>query len=94
MVTNMNDAIRNRVLYSAKVMLHDCLTVRDMAKIIGLSKSTVHKDLTDKLKLIDESLFEEIAILLEYNKKIRHIRGGQKTKEKYALIKSNNQQHQ
>ena len=90
----MNDAIRNRVLYSAKVMLHDCLTVRDMAKIIGLSKSTVHKDLTDKLKLIDESLFEEIAILLEYNKKIRHIRGGQKTKEKYALIKSNNQQHQ
>lgn len=90
----MNDAIRNRVLYSAKVMLNDRLTVRDMAKIIGLSKSTVHKDLTDKLKLIDECLFEEIAVLLDYNKKIRHIRGGQKTKEKYALIKSSNQQHQ
>ena len=83
----MNEAIRRRVLYQAKVMLEDKLTVREVAKIIGLSKSTIHKDLTEKLKLIDEDLFDEISNLLEYNKNIRHIRGGQKTKEKYEHLK-------
>ena len=84
----MNETIKNRVLYQAKVMLEEKLTVREVAKIIGLSKSTIHKDLTEKLKLIDEELYEEIIELLEYNKKIRHIRGGQKTTEKYASLKT------
>ena len=83
----MNEAIRRRVLYQARIMLDNKLTVREVAKIIGLSKSTIHKDLTEKLKLIDEYLFDEIANLLEYNKNIRHIRGGQKTKEKYENMK-------
>ena len=87
----MNEAIRRRVLYQAKVMLDDHLTVREVAKIIGLSKSTIHKDLTEKLRLIDEELFDEIADLLEYNKNIRHIRGGQKTKEKYENLKITHQ---
>ena len=85
----MNEAKRNRVLYQARVMLDNKLTVREVAKIIGLSKSTIHKDLTEKLKYIDDDLFLEIAELLEYNKNIRHIRGGQKTKEKYENMKSN-----
>ena len=85
----MNEAKRNRVLYQARVMLDNKLTVREVAKIIGLSKSTIHKDLTEKLKYIDNDLFLEIAELLEYNKNIRHIRGGQKTKEKYENMKSN-----
>ena len=84
----MNEAIRNRVLYQARIMLEQKLTVREVAKIIGLSKSTIHKDLTEKLKTIDESLFDEVIELLEYNKNIRHIRGGQKTKEKYEIMKS------
>ena len=83
----MNEAIRRRVLYQARVMLENQLTVREVAKIIGLSKSTIHKDLTEKLKIIDEELYDEIANLLEYNKNIRHVRGGQKTKEKYASLK-------
>lgn len=87
----MNETIRRRVLYQAKVMLEDQLTVREVAKIIGLSKSTIHKDLTEKLKLIDEELFDEITNLLEYNKNIRHIRGGQKTKEKYESLKITHQ---
>ena len=82
----MSEAIRDRVLYSAKIMVNDRLTVRDVAKIVGVSKSTVHKDLTEKLKTIDEILFDEILSLLDYNKKIRHIRGGQKTKEKYEKL--------
>lgn len=83
----MYEAKRSRVLYQARVMLENKLTVREVAKIIGLSKSTIHKDLTEKLKLIDEQLYEEISELLEYNKNIRHIRGGQKTKEKYENMK-------
>lgn len=90
----MNETIRRRVLYQARIMLDNKLTVREVAKIIGLSKSTIHKDLTEKLKLIDEYLFDEIANLLEYNKNIRHIRGGQKTKEKYESLKSSYLLHQ
>jgi putative DeoR family transcriptional regulator (stage III sporulation protein D) len=90
----MNEAIRRRVLYQARIMLDNKLTVREVAKIIGLSKSTIHKDLTEKLKLIDEYLFDEIANLLEYNKNIRHIRGGQKTKEKYESLKASYLLHQ
>ena len=90
----MNEAIRRRVLYQAKVMLDNHLTVREVAKIIGLSKSTIHKDLTENLRLIDEELFDEITSLLEYNKNIRHIRGGQKTKEKYENLKITHQLHQ
>lgn len=84
----MNETIKNRVLYQAKVMLEEKLTVREVAKIIGLSKSTIHKDLTEKLKLIDEELYDDVVELLEYNKNIRHIRGGQKTKEKYEILKT------
>jgi putative DeoR family transcriptional regulator (stage III sporulation protein D) len=87
----MNEAIRLRVLHSAKIMIEKRLTVREVAKIIGLSKSTVHKDLTEKLNKIDIDLYDDIALLLEYNKKIRHIRGGQKTKEKYEMLKTNYQ---
>ena len=83
----MNEAIRKRVLYQAHIILDNRLTVREVAKIIGLSKSTIHKDLTEKLKLIDENLFDDVTKLLEYNKNIRHIRGGQKTKEKYEHLK-------
>ena len=90
----MNEAIRRRVMHQAQVMLENKLTVREVAKIIGLSKSTIHKDLTEKLKFIDEELFDEISNLLEYNKNIRHIRGGQKTKEKYENLKITHQQHQ
>ena len=84
----MYEAKRSRVLYQARVMLENKLTVREVAKIIGLSKSTIHKDLTEKLKYIDEDLFLEVSELLEYNKNIRHIRGGQKTKEKYENMKT------
>lgn len=78
-------------MHQAQVMLENKLTVREVAKIIGLSKSTIHKDLTEKLKFIDEELFDEISNLLEYNKNIRHIRGGQKTKEKYENLKITHQ---
>ena len=85
----MNEMMRERVLSSANIMLASRLTVRDVAKIVGLSKSTIHKDLTEKLPYINYGLYEEVEELLTYNKKIRHIRGGEKTKEKYLKMKVN-----
>ena len=79
----MDEDIKKRVLYCAKVILDRHSTVREVAKEIGLSKSTIHKDLTEKLVFLDKSLFEEVKELLDYNKKIRHIRGGESTRLKY-----------
>ena len=77
--------VESRVLYEAKLMLEGKRTVREVAKMIGYSKSTVHNDVTSRLQQVDYGLYLEIKELLEYNKKIRHIRGGEATKEKYRL---------
>ena len=77
--------VDSRVLYEAKLMLEGKRTVREVAKMIGYSKSTVHNDVSIRLKNIDYELYLEIKELLEYNKKIRHIRGGEATKKKYRL---------
>ena len=77
--------VDSRVLYEAKLMLEGKRTVRGVAKMIGYSKSTVHNDVTSRLQQVDYGLYLEIKELLEYNKKIRHIRGGEATKEKYRL---------
>lgn len=73
----------------ARVMLEDNLTVREVAKIVGISKSTVHKDLQDKLKVIDYQKYLDVKKVLEYNKNIRHIRGGYSTKIKYLNLDIN-----
>lgn len=85
----MNALINERVKEIAKIILNQKLTVREVAKIIGCSKSTVHKDLTERLQYIDYSLYEEVKDLLDYNKTVRHIRGGLSTKLKYIELKKN-----
>ncbi|MEG0571044.1 MAG: sporulation transcriptional regulator SpoIIID [Oscillospiraceae bacterium] len=60
---------------------HD--TVRKTAKIFGISKSTVHKDVTERLEKINHELYKRVKIILEINKQERHIRGGLATKNKY-----------
>jgi putative DeoR family transcriptional regulator (stage III sporulation protein D) len=77
------DEIENRVIEMAHIFLTGKRTVREVAKIVGFSKSTVHHDLTTKLENIDPFLYIEVKNLLEYNKKIRHIRGGESTRLKY-----------
>lgn len=62
-------------------------TVRQAAKVFGISKSTAHKDLTVRLKSEDYILYQLAAAVLDKNKKERHIRGGLATKEKYILAK-------
>lgn len=58
-------------------------TVRDTAKSFGISKSTVHKDVSKRLKTINPGLYGEVKKVLEHNKAERHIRGGLATKQKY-----------
>lgn len=67
----------------AKYIIENKSTVRDTAKKFGISKSTVHKDVTEKLSKINFTLFCEVAKILEINKNERHLRGGEATKRKY-----------
>ncbi len=62
-------------------------TVREAAKKFGISKSTVHKDVTERLKHENAALFERVRAVLDKNKAERHMRGGEATKQKYLDIK-------
>lgn len=82
--------IEERVIELANYIIEKKTTVRAVAKKYGISKSTVHKDVTERLKLINPSLLDEVREVLEENKAERHIRGGLATKEKYqSNVKSN-----
>ena len=63
-------------------------TVRSTAKQFGISKSTVHQDITTKLEKANKRLYDEVKIVLDKNKQERHIRGGEATKQKYQALKS------
>lgn len=77
------DYLDSRAINIANLMLDGKRTVREVAKLIGFSKSTVHYDITTRLQYIDYDLYVKVRDLLDYNKKIRHIRGGEATKLKY-----------
>ena len=79
----MHTNIEERVRDVASYILENRTTVRSAAKEFGISKSTVHKDLTERLPRIDPAVFREIRVLLDINKAERHIRGGLATKRKY-----------
>ena len=80
----MIDAFRKeRAELIAEYVIETGDTVRGAAQHFGVSKSTVHKDLTYKLKYINPSLFRSVKAILERNKSERHIRGGEATRIKY-----------
>ena len=79
----MNLYIENRVLSIADYIIETGATVRAAARVFRVSKSTVHKDITERLRQINRNLGEQVAVILEQNKDERHIRGGMATREKY-----------
>ncbi len=83
----MHYLIKERIYEEAKVFLEKYSTVRDVAEVFNVSKSTVHKDLSERLKTLDEGLYHDVKKLLEYNKAVRHIRGGESTRKKYQKNK-------
>ena len=76
--------IEQRVRDLAVYIIENNATVRSAAKKFGVSKSTVHKDVTQRLKRINPGLGAEVRRVLEVNKATRHIRGGEATRRKYA----------
>ena len=80
------DNIEKRVLEEAKYILETQETVREIAKIFKVSKSTVHKDLHERLIKIDKKLSLKVDKILKYHIDIRHIRGGESTKQKYLKL--------
>lgn len=79
--------IEERAVIVAKYILETNTTVRQTAKTFGVSKSTIHKDVTERLEEINPSLALEVKTILEKNKSERHIRGGMATKLKYEKEK-------
>lgn len=80
------DKISKRVLEEAKHMIETNDTIRQTAQKFSISKSTVHKDLQERLQYLSKEMSEEVARILEYHTNIRHIRGGESTKKKYQKI--------
>lgn len=85
----MKDYIEERAVMLANYIIENKATVRQAAKEFRISKSTVHKDVTDRMRHINSALAEETSLVLAVNKSERHIRGGQATKEKYLKINNN-----
>ena len=79
----MKEYIEERAIEIASYIIEEKATVRQTAKKFGISKSTVHKDVTERLLLINPSLAREARKVLDMNKSERHIRGGLATREKY-----------
>ena len=84
----MKDYIEERVLELAEYILENKATVRKTAKIYNVSKSTVHKDITERLYEINPTLAENVHNVLNQNKAERHIRGGLATREKYLKLQN------
>jgi len=79
----MKDYIEERVLLLANHIIDTKCTVRAAAKEFNISKSTVHKDITERLEQISQGLYDEVRLILDGNKAERHIRGGLATRAKY-----------
>ncbi|MGI6070182.1 MAG: sporulation transcriptional regulator SpoIIID [Blautia sp.] len=85
----MKDYIEERAVEIANYIIDTKATVRQTAKKFGISKSTVHKDVTERLQQINPSLACDARKILDVNKQERHIRGGLATREKYLHIRHN-----
>ncbi len=87
----MKGLVEERAIKLGEHIVENKDTVRRTAAKFGISKSTVHKDVTDRLKLINPYLHREVVLVLEQNKQERHVRGGEATKLKYLQLKEHQQ---
>ncbi|MBQ6944486.1 MAG: sporulation transcriptional regulator SpoIIID [Ruminococcus sp.] len=82
----MKEQPTQRAVMLGQYIIENRATVRSAAKKFGISKSTVHKDVSERLKKENPMLYKEVKNILEINKQERHIRGGLATKRKYSEI--------
>ena len=83
----MKGIVEERAVRLGEYIIEHRSTVRDTAAVFGVSKSTVHKDLTALLPRLNAGLYKEVRAVLDTNKEERHLRGGEATKHKYEMIK-------
>ena len=79
----MNLKISERVNKVADYIIESNKTVREISKVFHVSKSTIHKDLHDRLKIVNKEKYKEVDKILKYHISIRHIKGGETTRKKY-----------
>lgn len=82
----MDKYIIKRVKEEASIVINSKKTIREVAKMTSVSKSTVHKDLNERLKKIDFNTYNNIKKIFKEHVDIRHIRGGESTKRKYLHL--------
>lgn len=82
----MKGIVEERAVELGEYILESKATVRSAAKKFGVSKSTVHKDVSERLKYVNPGLYKEVKSVLEINKAQRHIRGGMATRQKYRHL--------
>lgn len=85
----MDKRIIERVIEEGKYILDTGKTVREMACDFGISKSTIHKDLRERLFEIDIDMYEKVSKILQYHMDVRHIRGGESTRRKFLEKNAN-----
>lgn len=85
----MDKKIITRVLEEGKYIIDTGKTVREMASIFNISKSTIHKDLRERLLEIDNEMYNKVSSILQYHMDIRHIRGGESTRRKFLEKNAN-----
>lgn len=83
----MKGNVEERAVRIGEYIIEHKSTVRESAKVFGISKSTVHKDLTARLPGLNAGLYREVRQVLDINKEERHLRGGEATRNKYACLK-------
>lgn len=84
----MESPIHKRVIEEANYMIETEKTVREIADIFKMSKSTVHKDLHERLLDIDKKKYNKVATIMKHHIDVRHIRGGESTKNKYKKLET------
>lgn len=83
----MNKAIIERVYSEASYVLDTKSTVREVAKVFKVSKSTVHKDLQERLLELDKDMHNKITEIFKEHVEVRHLRGGESTRKRYLRLK-------
>lgn len=83
----MRGNLSERVIKEAKYMIETGKTVREIAAVFNISKSTVHKDLQERLSQLNPTLHVEVTKILDQHTEVRHIRGGESTKIKYLKLR-------
>lgn len=83
----MKSYLEDRIIREAETMIEKKSTIRAIAEIVGVSKSTVYKDISERLPQLNYGLYIKCCEILAKNKQERHIRGGQATKDKYSKLR-------